>query len=263
MLRMIVLFLIGVLWLVSAVSAEDRQPGAGEELVVELPGGATMDFVWIEPGTFVSGPPEPPATGDTAESPQSEVTVGEGFYLGKYELTQGQWQSVMGTHPWLHRDQVQLSPKHPAVYITQADVQQLVQQLNQAEGDSLYRVPTEVEWEYACRAGATTRWSFGDDESQLGAYAWCWEDMRALGEGYAHAVGTKPANPWGLHDMLGNAYEWCQDSYASYSSGDQPDPSGPAPGSVLIFRGGGSSIVRARYYYVGARLVRMGPAPPQ
>lgn len=258
MFRTTALFLLGLAWLVSAVTAEEGQ--AGEGLVVTLPGGGTMDFVWIGPGAFSPGPPGPHAAGGTAESPSYEATISKGFYLGKHEITQGQWQSVMGTHPWSRRDHVELNPQHPAVYISRADVQELVQRLNRAAGDSLYRVPTELEWEYACRAGSTTRWPFGDDDGQLGEYAWRWEDMRALGEDYAHAVGAKRANPWGLHDMLGNAYEWCQDSYASYSSQTQADPSGPNPSSILIFRGGGSSIARARYYYVGARLVRMGPA---
>ena len=140
-----------------------KMSGVGE-LTVDLPGGATMKFVRIEPGTFMMGSNEWPQ--------QHQVTISKGFYLGKYEITQAQWQDVMGTTPWDGQRNVQNSPNHPAVYISWNDVQAFVHQLNQVAGDSLYRLPTEAEWEYACRAGTTTRWSFGDDESLVEDYAW-------------------------------------------------------------------------------------------
>jgi len=143
---------------------------ANEEIIVDLPGGATMAFVWIEPGTFTMGSPssEPGRWDD--EGPQHEVTISRGFYLGKFEVTQGQWQAVMGTRPWAGESYVRENPNHPAVYISWNDVQAFIQKWNEAAEDSLYRLPTEAEWEYACRAGSVTRWSFGDDESQLGYF---------------------------------------------------------------------------------------------
>ena len=110
--------------------------------------------------------------------------------------------------------------------------------LNEAEGDSLYRLPTEAEWEYACRAGTETRWSFGDDVSQLKDYAWYHDNAWDIGEQYAHPVGTKLPNPWGLYDMHGNVWEMCQDWYGIYPNEYQIDPTGPASGSDRVLRGG-------------------------
>ncbi|MFH1574819.1 MAG: formylglycine-generating enzyme family protein [Acidobacteriota bacterium] len=144
----------------------------------------------------------------------------------------------MGTRPWSGQDYVQENASHPAVYISWEDVQQFIHTLNQSEGRNVYRLPTEAEWEYACRAGTSTRWPFGEDESQLETYAWYGNNAWNIGEKYAHAVGQKRPNPWGLHDMLGNVYEWCQDWYGSYSSGSQADPTGATTGSLRVFRGG-------------------------
>ena len=118
------------------------------------------------------GSPSTEVGRDSDEGPQHEVTISKGFYLGKYEVTQGQWQAVMGTTPWSGQSYVQVDADNPAVYVSWNDVQSFVQALNEAAKDSLYRLPTEAEWEYACRAGTTERWSFGDDESKLKDYAW-------------------------------------------------------------------------------------------
>lgn len=200
---------------------------ANEEITVDLPGGATMDFVWIEPGTFMMGTPESEQgrlTNEGWEGPQHEVTITQGYYLGKYEVTQGQWQAVMGTTPWSGKGSVQENPNHPAVYMTVSMFEggAFYERLNEAE--ELYRLPTEAEWEYACRAGTTTKWSFGDDESQLGDYAWHMGNSYSLGEGYAHAVGTKLPNAWGLHDMHGNVWEPVLDWWSLYEGGSQIDP---------------------------------------
>lgn len=177
----------------------------------------------------------------------------------------------MKTRPWVGKDWVRESPNHPAVYISWNDVHAFIARLNQAEGSAVYRLPTEAEWEYACRAGTTTQWSFGDDESQLKNYAWYDANVWNMGEGYAHAVGVKRPNPWGLYDVHGNVWEWCQDGYGPYSSSAQTDPTGPTSGSERVVRGGsfgnGSRIVRSafragllsddRHGTLGARLLRM------
>ena len=240
---------------------------------VTLPGGTKMEMVWIEPGTFTMGSPSSETGRRENEGPQHEVTISRGFYLGKYELTQGQWTSVMGTHPWSGEICVEEAPDHPAAYISWEDVQALIAKLNEAEGAEVYRLPTEAEWEYACRAGTTTRWSFGDDESQLGEHASYSDNTWNVGEAYAHAVGTKKPNPWGLCDMHGNVYEWVQNWYWLYWGDAQTDPTGPATGSSRVLRGGGfvsgarsvRSAVRDgsspgfRYYAFGARFLRQGP----
>ena len=210
-----------------------------EEITVDLPGGATMDFVWVEPGTFTMGSPESEEGRYDREGPQHEVTIAQGFYLGKYEITQRQWEVVMGTAPWLGQIYVQANPQHPAVYISWDDVQELIGQLNTHEGASVYRLPTEAEWEYSCRAGTTTRWSFGDDEGRLGEYARYEANAFGAGLQYAQPVGTRLSNPWGLFDMHGNVYEWVQDWWeAPYPSVAQVAPRGPSTGSSRVVRGG-------------------------
>ena len=236
-------------------------------LEVQLPGGATMEFVWLPAGTFVMGVPFNDIGRD---SPEHEVTISQSFYLGKYEITQEQWVSVMETTPWSGQDHAEPDPNHPAVYISWHDTQEFIERLNQEAGDVSYRLPTEAEWEYACRAGTLTPWSFGDDEGQLEKYAWYKHDPRDERVQSCRPVGTKLPNPWGLFDMHGNASEWCQDWWDRYTSDDQTDPTGPTWGVERVLRSG-SINVHARWlrsetrfdwgpsgsgYDLGARLVR-------
>ena len=224
--------------------------GSGLEQVFSLPGGGEMEFVWIEPGVFQMGSPESEEGRWDREGPLHEVELSRGFWLGKYEVTQGQWEAVMGSRPWSGKDYVQSNSSHPAVYISWDDVQEFIEKLNAAVGSSVYRLPTEAEWEYACRAGTQTRWSFGDDVSELTDYAWYYDNAWDVGEGYAHAVGTKLPNGWGLYDMHGNVWEWVQDRYSSsyYNSSPRVDPLGPDTGSDRVIRGGD--------FYNSARNVR-------
>jgi formylglycine-generating enzyme required for sulfatase activity len=253
-----------------SVSSTSTTRKAGQTLTARLPGGASMEFVWIESGTFTMGSPVSEAGRSEREGPQHRVTISRGFYLGKYEITQGQWEAVMGTRPWSGKEYVQSNANHPAVYISWDDMQSFVRRLNQVEGSEKYRLPTEAEWEYACRAGATTRWPFGDRESDLGAYAWYNDNSWKVGLQYAQLVGQKRPNAWGLCDMLGNVLEWCQDYLGDYSGSTQIDPTGPTSGSHRVGRGGrfryDPRTVRPadRGYYapghrsggVGARLLR-------
>lgn len=244
--------------------------GRSENIVVELRDGVAMEFVWIEPGTFLMGSPaSSPARGGD-EGPQHAVSISKGFYLGKFEITQAQWVAVMGTAPWTRRKYVQAEPNHPAVYISWVDMQEFLRRLNEAADRDLYRLPTEAEWEYACRAGTTTSRSFGDDESQLGDYAWYLENVGDARGKFAQPVGSKQPNPWGLYDMHGNVWEWVQDWYSnSYANAKQIDSTGAASGSTRVMRGGGfvnrARNVRSakrfsfdpslRYCAIGARLV--------
>ena len=145
---------------------------ANEDVTVELPGGVPLEMVWIEPGNFTMGSPQYDGAG--------EVTISQGFYLGKYEITQEQWQAVMGTSPWSSWRSEFQGPRLP-VGISWHDAQAFSQRLNDHFGEDAYRLPTEAEWEYACRAGTTTRWFFGDDESLLGSYAWYKANARDAG----------------------------------------------------------------------------------
>jgi len=255
----------------------ESSSGPQREITIELRGenfylrGVAIDMVWIEPGTFTMGSPSWEEGHESDEGPQHEVTISQGFYLGKYEITQEQWEAVMGTRPWAGQERVQEDPHHPAVYISWKDVEGFTDRLNEWEGEEVYRFPTEAEWEYACRAGTTTRWSFGNDESPLGNYAWYRGNAWDSGEQYAHQVGTKLPNPWGLYDMHGNVWEWVQDWFSSYTADDRVDPVSPAVGTYRVVRSGGffgyargmRSTDRLRFSPgarnadLGARLLRM------
>ena len=223
-------------WLAVLVTLVGSGIGCGNKDVAPDQGGE-MAFVRIDPGTFVMGSPssEP---GREQDEVQHQVTISKAFFLGKYEVTQGQWSAVMGTTPWSGQRYVQEAANDPATYISWSDAQLFIHKLNQAAGDSLYRLPTEAEWEYACRAGTATAWSFGNDAGQLGNYAWYDGNSWTAGEKYGHRVGTKKPNPWGLYDMHGNVWEWCQDWAGAYSGEPQTDPHGPAGGAGRVLRGG-------------------------
>jgi formylglycine-generating enzyme required for sulfatase activity len=218
----------------------DDSPPTDEFLLASLPGGATMEFVWIYPGAFLMGSPDGEIGRYSDEGPQHEAEISQGFYLGKYEITQEQWESVQGTRPWSGQDLVEEDPEHPAVFISWNAVQNFIRLLNEAAGADVYRLPTEAEWEYAARAGSGTRWSFGDDADELDEHAWYRTTALEAGEDYAHQVGLKRPNPWGLHDMHGNVWEWIQDRYANdyYSRSPVLDPAGPLTGLSRVIRGG-------------------------
>ena len=235
-----------------------------------------MTFVWIDPGTFAMGSPPTQPGRDDDESPQRQVTITQGFYLAQNEITQKQWTAVMGTQPWTGLDFVHQGPDYPAAGLSWIDVQQFIQTLNKTAAAPLYRLPTEAEWEYACRAGTTTRWFFGDDEILLDDFAWHSGNTWDAGLQYSQEVATKKPNPWGLYDMHGNLWEWVQDWYSPdyYSRAPNVDPPGPETGLQRALRGGyfhnnGARRLRSanrlsqapqgRYASVGARLLRQGP----
>jgi formylglycine-generating enzyme required for sulfatase activity len=246
----------------SASGASSEMQTSDESIPFILSGAVPIEMVWIKPGTFMMGEGEA----------QHKVTISQGFWLSKYELTQRQWALVMDTRPWVGKRMVQKDPDHPAVHISWDDAQQFMLKLNEAEGAEVYRLPTEAEWEYACRAGTTTRWSFGDNEKVLRHYAWYRLNTCDVEECYAHKVGTRRSNPWGLYDMHGNVFEWCQDGYSPQLRDPQIDPAESASTRGRVVRGGtffsdaqgvrsairGSRPPEYGYMYVGIRLARQG-----
>lgn len=264
---------------VAGASAEVSEAAAGTEITVTLPGGAVMEMVWIPPGTFLMGSPGADSTASEMDKPQHQVTLTRGFYLAKYELTQRQYERVTGSDvasgPLVAPDN---GPSEP-VCLSWRQATALVTRLNESERADVYRLPTEAEWEYACRAGTTTPWFFGDDEALLGDYAWYEDNVLdkkdlSIGTWRLHAVGQKIPNPWNLYDMYGNVAEWCQDFYGPYISSPQVDPVGPMSGDHRVHRGGYcvghawniSSAARAAYLcciednsLIGTRLVRQAP----
>ncbi len=194
----------------------------------EIRDNVGIEFVLIPAGDFLMGSND--ADADKDEQPIHKVIISRPFYLGKYEVTQAQWQAVIGENPSHFKGE-----KQPVEQVSWDDVQKFVRRLNDKEGREVYRLPTEAEWEYAARAGSTTAFSFGDDHSQLGEYAWYSENSG----NDTHPVGTRKANAWGLHDMHGNVWEWVQDWYGRYEAETVTDPVGPVSGSYRGARGGG------------------------
>ena len=202
-------------------------------------------FAPIPEGTFLMGPADPKAP--DGEKPRHRVRISEPFHVGVYEVTQGEWTAVMGTTPWKGEILVEEESRNPATYVSWDGATEFCARLTDRERKAgllkegeAYRLPTEAEWEYACSAGSATQFHFGDPEESLGEYAWYGDNALDEDEKYAHVVGRKRANAWGLFDTHGNVYEWCSDRYGKDYYGESPkvDPQGPPEGACRVFRGG-------------------------
>jgi formylglycine-generating enzyme required for sulfatase activity len=181
--------------------------------------------------TFIMGSPVAPD-----QRPPHEVTFKDEFALAKNETTQELYQVVMGENPskWKGpRNAVELTTWHDASAFC-SKVTDLLRAGKLIGAKDAIRLPTEAEWEFACRAGTSTGWSFGDDVADLTVYGW----YNANSKGHDPPVGMKKANPWGLFDMHGNVWQWCWDWYGKSSSASQVDPKGPVSGSNRVLRGG-------------------------
>ena len=217
-----------------------------------------FEFVEIEPGAFLMGCSSERDDCSVDESPAHLVKLGKGFEIGKYEVTQAQWTLVMGGNPSHFR-----GPALPVESVSWLAAHEFIARLNRMGGPYLYRLPTEAEWEYAARAGV-----HGQSIGELDEIAW----HGANSQDRTHEVGTKRPNAWGLHDMLGNVWEWCSDRYGAdyYSRSPGSNPLGPSEGESRVMRGGSwyryvwflrySARFRARpdaaYRHVGFRCVR-------
>lgn len=168
------------------------------------------------------------------QAPRHRVTISQPYYLGIHPVTQAQWEAVMSNNP----SRFEGKPDHPVEQISWDEVQQFLQRLNDRQDGNIYRLPSEAQWEYACRAGSTGAYCFGDDAGQLGAYAWYDDNSGSM----THPVGQKQPNAWGLYDMHGNVWEWVQDWYGPYTADAVTDPSGPTAGAGRVLRGGGWSV---------------------
>jgi len=219
----------------------------------------SMEFVHIPPGTFTMGSPENEPGRYDDETPH-KVTITKGFYMQTTEVTQGLWWEVMEENPSNFSD---CGESCPVESVSWEDAQRFIAELNRKQNKWKYRLPTEVEWEYACRAGTDTPFSFGK----------CLSHDQANYDGSNPVpVASFPANTWGLYDMHGNVWEWCADWYGEYSDGPVTDPVGPEEGSHRVIRGGSwnedaqycRSAIRNRvrpdfcFRFIGFRLVRLG-----
>lgn len=185
-----------------------NEDNAGPEETIMLPGDVPLVMVWIPAGTFVMGRYPDEQDSDPREDPQHEVTV-PGFWIGKYEVTQAQWKAIMGTNPSYFAGYA--TGNRPVEGISWDAVQSFITALNAATKGQPFRLPSEAEWEYACRAGTTTRFYWGDDPSytQIENYAW----YSGNSEHHTHDVGGKFPNGFGLYDMVGNVAEFCEDDW--------------------------------------------------
>ena len=238
-------------------NATTQKVGTGGKTTAEVPkeaGGKKqitnsldMTFIYCPSGSFTMGSPADEKDKDHFDDEaQVSVTISKGFYLGKYSVTQAEFKAVVGTTPWAGKNFAMEGDDYPAT-VDWNDAAEFCRKLTARESQAgrlprgyVYALPTEAQREYACRAGTTTAYSFGNDASDLGDYAW-WGGIVGHGncqtERYAHRVGQKKPNPWGFYDMHGNVWEWCRDYYATNL------PGGTDPlvehGSGRVFRGGG------------------------
>ena len=210
---------LGLMYLAMVQGAEPK------EEVSDLGKGVKLEMVLIPAGKFVMGSPKDEKDRDVGED-QHEVILTKAFYMGKYEVTQNQWESVMGGNP--SKDK---GAKLPVTNVSWNDCQEFIKKLN-AKGKGEYRLPTEAEWEYSCRAGTKTAYSFGNAIAPKDA------NYKDANIGRSVAVGSYKANVFGLYDMHGNVWEWCEDWYGGYGKGAAIDPKGPNSGEGRVLRGG-------------------------
>jgi formylglycine-generating enzyme required for sulfatase activity len=258
------IFMLGVMMILGPASArgdEQKGPLPGPAAALPFVNTIGMRFVPISPGTFMMGSPSDEA-GRADDEQLHEVRLTQGFYLGVTEVTQDQWRSIMGDNPSVFK---KCGGDCPVENVSWNDCQEFIRRLNEKEKTDAYRLPTEAEWEYACRAGSSTALYSGplavlgaNNAPALDQIAWyggnscvgfaeAWDCSQWPERQYAcarcgpHAVGKKKQNAWGLHDMLGNVWEWCNDASLDdpdYPTGPVTDPKGASPGEYRMVRGG-------------------------
>lgn len=222
-------------------------PTPGQAFIVPSCG---VSLNWVAPGRFLMGSPTAEAGRSHDEGPQVEVTISRGFWLGTFPVTQEDWRwiaaEVDGANAapsFFHGDRM------PVEQVSWDDTQNWLQGLNRAERESgrsinsyHYRLPTEAEWEFACRGRTTSPFHFDPEASELGEYAW----YSGNSGGKTHPAGEKKANDWGFYDMHGNVWEWCHDRYGPLPDQKATDPKGPDFGINRVFRGGSWGMAAAR-----------------
>ena len=242
--------LLGIL--IIALGGKKTTPVAD---IVKVAAGIEKEMILIPAGKFKMGSPAS-EKGRSGDETQYEVTITKPFYMGKFEVTQEQWEAVMGSNPSSRTKGAKL----PVTDVSWDDCQEFIKKLN-SKTDGGYRLPTEAEWEYACRAGTTTPYSYGDSLTK--------SDANIEGESIKEVGSYKP-NAFGLYDLHGNVFEWCEDWFGDYPVGEVKDPKGRGTGKYRVLRGGSfdyyGSVARSsyrrsyspsyRYYIVGFRLVR-------
>ncbi len=249
-------FIFLILLLVSDIVSHNATGKGATYKSRHLSNSIGMKFVYIAPGSFMMGSGFKPseialkyggkAEWYTDEIPQHNVTLTKAFYIQTSEVTQRQWKTIMGNNP----SGFNYNAKDcPIEKVSWHDVQKFIKKLNKKEGTDKYRLPTEAEWEYACRAGSTSAFCFGNQKNDLTIYAWNNSNSRE----WTHSINQKKPNAWGLYDMHGNVGEWCNDWYGDYTSNSLTDPPGPVEGTQRVSRGGSwrsiARFCRSAYRY--------------
>jgi formylglycine-generating enzyme required for sulfatase activity len=258
---------------------QKHSPTVSGEPPKEITNSIGMKMVLIPAGKFLMGWPKSEEDFSSfINAPRHRVRITRPFYVGATQVTQGQYRAVIGQSPSYFKGLFRKGlDDRPVERVSWHDAIAFCDKLNELEKEQLegatYRLPTEAEWEYACRAGSTTRYSFGDDEARLGDHAW----FRGNSGNKSHPVGQKRSNAWGLYDMHGNVLEWCWDAYdpAYYRKSPAVDPLGPSQADYRVVRGGGClnypvvcrsayrlwDTPEKRYCDLGFRVARTLPPP--
>ncbi|HSA12170.1 MAG TPA: formylglycine-generating enzyme family protein [Candidatus Paceibacterota bacterium] len=223
---------------------DTQNPAIGNRFYRAVRVSVTTNMIYIPPGSFTMGSPTSEVD-RWPEETQHTVVLTRGFYMGKYPVRQSEYLAVMGVNPsrFPPTNGYPNNLNCPVEQVSWSDATNYCAKFTQQEAAAgrlapgwHYRLPTEAEWEYVCRAGTTTRFSYGDDPGyvNLTAYAWYWNNGMVT----THPVGQKMPNPWGFSDVHGNVLEWCLDWYGTYPSGTVTDPQGPSSGQDRVCRGG-------------------------
>lgn len=216
--------------------------GTNKTLTLDLGDGVKLEMVYVPAGEFMMGSPESEVGRDSNET-QHRVTLSKAFWMGKYEVTQEQWERVMRNNPSKYK-----GARNPVERVSWDDCQEFIKKLNGMVSGGGFRLPTEAEWEYACRAGTKTAFYNGEELDlnrecpKLGEIAWYCGIKRAP----TNPVGQMKANAWGLCDMIGNVWEWCQDWHGDYPASAVVDPAGPVSGKGRVLRGNCSNDTAMR-----------------
>lgn len=205
---------------------------------LEIINSLGMKLRLIPSGRLEMGSPPSEEGRDAHEGPQHAVEISKPFHAGVTEVTQAQWRAVMGTEPW-QNELPEIDDNSPATFVSWDDAVAFTRQLSEREG-RCYRLPTEAEWEWMCRAGTAARFSFGHDVALLSEYGWFDKNANAGAYRFAQPVAQKKANPFGLYDLHGNVREWCSDWYSAtwYEQSPSENPAGPETGTFRVLRGG-------------------------
>ena len=199
-----------------------------DNISIPVKDGVSIDMVRVEAGTFTMGATPEMKEPDDDEKPTHQVTLTNDYYIGKYEVTQALWQAVMGNNPSYSKGN-----NLPVERVSWDDCQEFISKLNSITGKT-FRLPTEAEWEYAARGGNKSRGYQYSGSSNLSDVAWYKDNSGSK----THTVGSRQANELGIYDMSGNVWEWCQDSFGTYSNSSQVNPTGANSRSKRVIRGG-------------------------